>query len=140
MKNTLLSRVSFRAGALALGLLVAGGLAGCGTKYSKTSRLTAHDNGRVMQLTRHQTFTVSLPANHIGAYRWVVANNAEGLVQAEGNPKYSADLPETGGGGRELWHFRAMRSGRATLRLEYRKPWSKEEKPKRTVEYILSIK
>ncbi|MGE5145930.1 MAG: protease inhibitor I42 family protein, partial [Candidatus Eiseniibacteriota bacterium] len=64
------------------------------------------------------------------------------IVQPVGTPRFDRDVQEAirvGSGGMETWRFRAVKPGRETVRLEYRRPWDHETPPERTFTFTAEV-
>lgn len=70
------------------------------------------------------TFQLSLPSNITTGYSWDWINRPSVSVVDTFEVNYHADEPSgIGRGGMEIWHFRGIKTGQDTLKLEYRRVW-----------------
>ena len=100
------------------------------------------DNGRTIELQVGQAFQLMLGSNPTTGYRWVYEGKSS-IIAQQGKQVYAADNPDKGlmgGGGVERWTFRALKPGKVTLRLEYRRPWEQAVEPANRVEFPVIVK
>ncbi len=88
----------------------------------QTHTLTAAQTGHVVSVRVGDTLRVELEENPTTGYRWQ-AQPVEGGVLEPAGTQYNPGGQVAGAGGTAWLHFRAARPGRATLRLELRRPW-----------------
>jgi len=121
-------------------VLIACLLAGCATN-SSTRVLTPLDSGHEVTVTAGQVLVLELPSNVTTGYGWSCRNDGE-VVEQFGQREYMADahpLGMVGVGGTEIWRFRAIKTGRQSLRLDYIRPWEKDVSPVRTVTFNVVV-
>lgn len=81
---------------------------------------------------------VRLPV-HLGTgYSWAIASMPREMELMESRTSSSSDGLE-GGAGTQIFRFRAVRSGRITLRFDYRRPWETDKAPSKSVSQRLRI-
>jgi predicted secreted protein len=102
----------------------------------RVSTLTAADDGGSFDLRQGQVLSVVLAANHGTGLAWVMVEPSGTVLVREGTPVYVA---KKGGSGTETWHFKAVRAGRQTVRLEYRRKWS-QSVPDRTFRFTATVR
>jgi len=107
--------------------------------------LTANqtDNGRTIELQVGQSLVLNLGSNPTTGYSWVFDGKSNYILAQEGKPVYNPDSTGkglVGVGGVERWTFRAVRKGRETLRLDYRRPWEQAVEPAERVEFPVIVK
>ncbi|NTW06096.1 MAG: DUF4163 domain-containing protein, partial [Peptococcaceae bacterium] len=89
--------------------------------------------GGEIQLSSGQTFYLSLPSNPTTGYSWSLKTGVEGEVIAISGSTYLEDdldesvQPTVGRGGRQYWHFDALREGSTNLQMIYTRPWEDTE-------------
>ena len=115
-------------------------LAGCATTFP-TKTLTPLDNDHEVTVKVGEFLVVELPSNHTTGYGWVDHSEGAKLLQQVGATDYMQDSPEglVGVGGTEIWEFHAAKVGRQTLRLDYVRPWEKDESPVKTVSFNIVV-
>lgn len=132
---------------LALILLV-GLLAACNNNESakdsgSTKVVTEADNGREIHLAVGEQLVVKLGSNVTTGYSWNDRSNGELVIQQQGTSTYVAKAHApgvVGSGGIETWKYKAVKSGKQTLRLDYNRPWEKEAAPAQTVSFSVVVK
>ncbi|MDX2170812.1 MAG: protease inhibitor I42 family protein [Deltaproteobacteria bacterium] len=103
--------------------------AGCATL--PPVRVTPADAKKPIELAKGQDLYVALPSNPSTGYRWTYHAGKQSILQLSGEPTYSAAPAEgvVGRGGTETFQFRAVAPGSEKLRLLYKRPWEKAERP-----------
>jgi inhibitor of cysteine peptidase len=85
-------------------------------------------NGKTVALGRGRTLAIRLPSNATTGYSWTVSALPPILKRA-GDAYLGPRQPIPGAGGAQLLRFQALRGGRGTLRLAYKRPWEKDWPP-----------
>lgn len=119
-------------------------LAGCALiRPPAPVELSAEDSGKPVTLSRGQTLTVNLVSNHTTGYRWMWMNPVNPVLTQVGEPSYKPSQATldgvVGGGGTEVWTFRADKDGSGKLILEYRRPWSMQVPALKTLTYPVTV-
>lgn len=114
-------------------------LAGCATPRNSTPTLTNFDNGKKFSLVIGELFVVELSGDHTMGYQWHYRPNEQSLVEQVGKPKYLFGPAVDGGGGKEVWTFRAVKAGEQELRMDYSRPWEGKEAIMETVVFRLVV-
>ncbi|HOE15788.1 MAG TPA: protease inhibitor I42 family protein [Syntrophorhabdaceae bacterium] len=85
-------------------------------------------------------FVLTLESNPSTGYLWQFAEKPdEGVVRFIGS-EYRAAYPDRiGGGGHEIWTFRAAGKGKAAISLIYVRPWEKGVPPVRTAGVVIVV-
>jgi inhibitor of cysteine peptidase len=122
-------------------------LAGCavldaaGASDAKEVALGIAEDGKQVELRQGQVLVVTLDSNATTGYSWSVAANDGTVLAAAGDPVYRGpedqNPPVVGAGGTETFRFTAAAAGSTTLRLEYRRPWEKDQPADQT--YTLQV-
>jgi inhibitor of cysteine peptidase len=98
-------------------------------------------DGQQVELNQGQVLVVTLASNPTTGYSWAVAAVDPALLAQAGDPVYNAPdeqkTPLVGAGGSETLRFTASAAGTTTLRLEYRRPWEKDQPAAQT--YTLQV-
>ena len=127
---------------LATVFLVAG-LAACSSESCLAGPVvvTEDDAGSTIELAVDQELTVRLSSNPTTGYSWSYTYVPEGVITSLGEARYTQDSPAlVGTGGVADFPFRAVHEGRATLRLEYRRPWERDTPAAQEVVYSVSVR
>ena len=85
---------------------------------------------------------VRLPANPTTGFLWSVSSSKTGVVTQQGNARYQQSAKEKGllgGGGEEIWHYRAEHDGQTVLTFSYARPWEKGIAPARVFEWSVTV-
>jgi inhibitor of cysteine peptidase len=98
---------------------------GCGVQEVK-----AYNNpSEVIETNANGEFIIeiALPSNPTTGYTWVATFDTSLIELVEDT--YEADNTDemiVGGGGTQYLKFKALKSGEATITLDYQRPWEKE--------------
>ena len=104
-----------------------------------TSRLS--DKASIpIAVTAGSTFTITIPSNHTTGYEWQLANSLSTEILSSTGSAYNdpkSGIP--GQGGMEVWSFKAVGKGQATIVLEYVRPWEKDVPPVKTQTFEVTV-
>jgi predicted secreted protein len=98
--------------------------------------LTQEDDSREIQVRQGQTITVVLDSHRANGFAWVMVSPSMPVLWSDAKPVYAA---KRSGGGTETWRFRAAKTGRQTVRLEYRREWT-QNVPERTFRFTAEVR
>jgi predicted secreted protein len=94
------------------------------------------DEGGQVELEQGQILVVTLDSNPTTGYSWEQAENQESYLEQMGQPEFKQSLtggrPVAGGGGWEIFRFKAISAGQMTLQLIYHRPWEEGIEPANT--------
>jgi inhibitor of cysteine peptidase len=95
--------------------------------------------GEKIQLRVGDSLTVILEGNPTTGYQWQVASLSPEVLDWTEGPTYQPSTPgRIGSGGTFRFGFKAMRKGRATVKLVYRRSWEEGVPPIKTE--VLKVK
>jgi inhibitor of cysteine peptidase len=127
---------------LIVAALFLAGVAGVFANEPKPVAVAAADKGKTITLKVGQEAVVSLKGNPTTGYSWDLAGIDGQAVKLDGEVKYKED-PKLQGmvGVPGMFHakFKAAKPGKATVKLQYRRPWEKDVKPVETYEVSFSV-
>jgi inhibitor of cysteine peptidase len=118
------------------------GVAGVFADAPKPLAVTVADKGKTLVLKVGQEAIVSLKGNPTTGYSWDLAGIDGASVKLDGEVKYKEDpKPQGMVGAPGMFHakFKALKPGKATVKLQYRRPWEKDVKPIETFEVTFSV-
>ena len=99
------------------------------------------EDGKQIELRQGQVLVITLASNPTTGYSWAAAAVDTALLAQAGDPVYRGpddqQTPLVGAGGSETFRFTASAAGSTTLRLEYRRPWEKDQPAAQT--YTLQV-
>lgn len=97
-------------------------------------------NGKVVKMAVGDTLTVDLSSNPTTGFMW--RDKVEGkAVRPAGEPQYHGPkAPRPGAGGRQLFSYRAVRSGAGSIRLAYSRSWEKGKPPAQTYQIKVVVR
>lgn len=118
------------------------GINGLYAAQEKPLDLTAADSGKTNSVKVGQAIAVSLEGNITTGYSWELAEIDRESVVPDGEIEYRTDAHKegmVGVGGIFRAKFKAVKPGKATIKLKYCRPWDKNVKPAETFETTLSV-
>jgi inhibitor of cysteine peptidase len=94
-----------------------------------------------VEMSRGDKLILHLEANPSTGYQWQVDTMNGDLLDWVDGPSFVPSAPSmVGSGGTSSFGFNALREGRTSLRLVYRRPWEEGKPPIRTVVLKVRIK
>ena len=86
-------------------------------------------------------FKVVLESNPTTGYHWEIVGDLDKNLVELVSKDYKADQPQlTGSGGVDIWTFKAVGPGEATIKLGYFPPSNQAVEPQRTETFKVSVK
>lgn len=77
-----------------------------------------------------KTFSVTLDSNPTTGYRWQLAKPLdEAILKVVGSEYKKPATKLVGAGGKEVWVFKAVAKGQASIQMRYVRPWEKDVGP-----------
>lgn len=112
---------------IALAAVMLSALYGCG----KGNEVVLHLEGnKTAGLWVGQVLRIELEANATTGYTWVLSGDLDkGVIKQSGKYKYVRKSDAIGAGGTQVYRFRAIKQGKASLVFEYKRAWEKETPP-----------
>ncbi|MCE5241619.1 MAG: protease inhibitor I42 family protein [Syntrophobacteraceae bacterium] len=81
-------------------------------------------------------FDISLQSNRTTGFMWQLASPLDAsIVQFVGSEYKAPKSRLQGAGGTEVWTFRSVGPGQATISMKYARPWEKNVPPVKTVTF-----
>jgi len=102
--------------------------------------LAESDSGQTIEVEPGQRVFVVLGANRTTGYDWTLDASGPGPLTSLGDPVYAQGAATLGGGGTEIWLFRASGSGKQDLRFQYRRLLERDVPAAKTVSYTISVR
>jgi predicted secreted protein len=100
----------------------------------------AADSPRVTTKPGRQ-FSLTLESNPTTGYQWELAKPIEGsCVALVTNQFVRAKSKLSGAPGKEVWRFKALRAGEATIELKYVRPWEKGVEPAQKTNVVVVVR
>jgi tetratricopeptide (TPR) repeat protein/predicted secreted protein len=112
--------------ALAIQLFVLA--ASCLATIAATTTLTAKDDGKTVSVPKDSIVSVELAGNITTGYSWGLSSIEGTAVKLQGKVEYQPTAnPQklVGSGGTFTANFKAEQEGKATIKLQYARPWEK---------------
>lgn len=107
---------------------------------SKNIEIGENDNGKTINCSTGQKIIITLDSNPSTGYSWYISGNSKTsnleLISQDFKQKEAQKL---GAGGKQLFTFKAIQKGEATLILEYKREWEKDTPPEKTFEVDFKI-
>lgn len=94
-----------------------------------------------ISVSKEELFDIKLSSNKSTGYSWSVTveeSNPQGVVSELGSDYEAVQPGRIGGGGNEIWHFKAVESGSVKLVFKYARSWEDKE-PAKTIIYNVSV-
>jgi inhibitor of cysteine peptidase len=113
---------------------------------AKTVALDEKSAGKTIVVKKGETVSIKLESNPTTGYNWRVGSVSTASVKQNGKVEYSPSPlppgsgPLVGSGGHSVVKFDAISVGKATITLEYARPWEKNKVPAKTFTVILDVK
>ncbi len=101
------------------------------------------DSGQTIVARAGEEFKLILESNPTTSYQWEIVKDTldENLVQFIGKEYQSTSKPGlAGGGGLDIWTFKAVKPGEAKIVLGYYPPSNTPTDPKQTKTFYVSVK
>ena len=122
-------------------------IAGCATAPSAppavdNGELTNAADGTRIAIKRGGELKVILDANITTGYQWQSPTSPAPVMSAIGAPIYvgkAADPHFVGGGGSNIFRFRADSPGQVALQFDYRRPWETGVPAAKTLHYNVVV-
>ena len=85
------------------------------------------------------TLTVTLESNPTTGFEWALVGITDETVLEEEGHAFVAPEAEAppGTGGEEIWTFKALKEGKSTIGMEYRRPWEEGVEPDKV--FVLTV-
>jgi len=91
-------------------------------------------------VTSGQQFKITLASNRTTGYKWDLAKPLDAKLLALVTNEYVRPNPQLiGGGGNEVWTFKAVSEGKTEIALKYIRPWETNVPPVRTTNFVVVI-
>ena len=99
------------------------------------------DMTNTINATVGKEFVITLDANATTGYEWQLATPIDdkliGLVSSEYVPDKTGLV---GSGGKSVWTFKALQTGKAQISFKYIRSWEKDTPPAKEITYRVNIK
>jgi inhibitor of cysteine peptidase len=100
------------------------------------------DNGKKFSVKLDQVLVVTLPGNPTTGYSWNVAELGGDALRQLGDVSYeqkAAPPGMVGVGGNFVCRLQAVKPGKATVKLVYKRPWEKQTPPEKTFSLEVTV-
>lgn len=105
-------------------------------------QIGADSGGKTVEVKGVARVLILLPGNITTGYSWAIARIEGDAVKADGEVQYAAKEQKpglVGGGGTFEASLLVVAKGKATVTLEYRRPWEKEKPAEKTFTVTLDV-
>jgi inhibitor of cysteine peptidase len=123
-------------------LLIAACATPSGPPPVASGELTNAADGTRIAIKRGGELKVVLDANITTGYQWQSPTSGSPVMSIIGAPIYvgkAADSHFVGGGGTNIFRFRADSPGQVVLQFDYRRPWETGVPPAKTLRYDVVV-
>ena len=102
----------------------------------------ATDNDiKSLSVKKCSIFSITLRSNPTTGYSWKIAKISSPLIVKNLSSEYLPDNTGlTGSGGREIWKFKALKCGNASIEFVYQRPWEKNVAPAEKKKYLVKVR
>lgn len=111
---------------------------GCGAPEAIDVKV---DGDKTVGLRMGQLLRLKLDSNPTTGYSWDIASSPDaGVVRQFEKMRYVREGELIGSGGYQLYRFKPLKKGTATISFEYKRPWEKDAEPvkKYTVRIVVN--
>lgn len=117
-------------------------LVACSSAAPKELSVDITSSSKEVTLADGGTLTVILESNITTGYSWNEnANIGDKTVMQQTDHKYQPPAtPVPGAGGKEVWTFKALKAGKSTISLEYRRPFEPTAAPAKTFTLTVTVR
>ena len=125
-----------------LGLLLSGLCLASSCVGPSDHPLDFSDNGSTIKLSTGDTITIELDANPSTGYLWIFGSPFDPnllIMTSESYTKPEGPKERVGAPVKRLMTFKAIAPGNTGLKLDYRRPWERSEKPVKSFEILIKI-
>ena len=114
----------------------------CSSATPKELSVDITSSGKEVTLAAGGTLTVTLESNITTGYSWnETANIGDKLVLQQTGHRYEPPAtPALGAGGKEVWTINALKAGKSTISMEYRRPFEPGVAPAKTFTLTVVVK
>ncbi len=101
---------------------------------------THDDMTNTIKTTAGKEFVITLDANVTTGYEWQLTKPIDDSLIKLVHSEYVPDKTGlVGSGGKSIWTFKAVRSGKTQISFKYIRPWEKDIPPVKEAVYIVDI-
>lgn len=115
-----------------------------GTKGKDTElpeRVDSQITAGTILATARENFVITLNSNMTTGYHWELAKPLDkNRLELVGSKYIEPSTKLIGAGGKEVWTFKALKTGKATVFLKYIRPWEKNVAPAREKTFNIIIR
>lgn len=114
----------------------------CSSAAPKEVSVDITNSGQEVAVAVGGTLTITLESNITTGYSWnETANIGDKLVLQQTSHKYEpATTSVLGAAGKEVWTIKALKAGKSTISMEYRRPFEPSVAPAKTFTLSVVIK
>jgi len=115
------------------------GLFACSESAPPASTECAYAWNQTTEVAVGGTLTVTLESNPTTGFEWaLVIITDETVLEEEGHAFMAPEAKAPPGtGGEEVWTFTALKEGKSTISMEYRRPWEEDVEPDKV--FVLTV-
>ena len=118
-------------------------LAACGGKATEPppGGITVSDPGKSIEVSAGNEFKIVIESNPSTGYHWELIGDLDAAILEFVSKDYRASEPVMpGSGGNDVWVFKALAAGEATITLGYYPPSNDPVEPAQTVTFTVVVK
>jgi inhibitor of cysteine peptidase len=96
---------------------------------------------KTIEVQSGRNFTITLEANATTGYQWQFSRPLDAEAIQLISSEYIADKTGlTGSGGKQVWVFKALKSGKSSIVFQYLRPWEKDNPPEKEEVFQVIVK
>ena len=118
-------------------LVITSLLTACG---SKTESLQVTDPAKPIQVNAGEEFQIVIESNPTTGYHWDIIGDLAGVEFVKNDYKSTSQPGLVGGGGVDVWTFKAVSAGEAHITLGYYPPSNDPTDPQQTTTFTVIVK
>jgi inhibitor of cysteine peptidase len=110
-----------------------------GAPAQRILEVSQSDDGKTLKPQAGQPIVIRLAGNPSTGYSWRVAAISGSAVQTAGEPAYERGENRPGAAGAFVFRLSAVKVGKSELKLEYVRPWEKNQRPAKTFSVTFEV-
>lgn len=114
----------------------------CSSAAPKELSVDITSSGKEVSLAAADTLIATLESNPTTGYSWTenASIGDKSVIQQTGHQFQPPAAPMPGAGGKEVWTFKALKTGTSTISMEYRRPFEPGVAPVKTFTLTVVVK
>ena len=102
--------------------------------------LDKDSNDGLIEILLNEELIISLDANPTTGYTWIISTLDTNIVKQSQDVKYQSESKKMGAPGKQIFQFKAVKTGSTELKLDYLRPWEHEIAPLDSFRLAITVK